>query len=310
MATVLWHPDAKRLIIPTARGKPWSGGSEKAKFGFHTTETSVLPNYSSPPHMTLQPGVELWQHIPFDLAAYSVRSSKVDSMKYFYQIEIVGFARFTNGMPDWWYLPIAELIGWFIDNLGVELEFEDFSVMRFGIFAPQRRTFVTVDAFSGVLGHGHVGRGIDSHWDPGKIDVERLEAMLGDRPPPPPPPRKEEDMPLLPLRYGDGYNDGTELTHPLSGDTIITDTRYKRSDVRAVQGMLAEAGATLTLDGRYGQETADSMMEIIPVTAADSEGFVFHGNDWTPLLMASVGSHSSHAPMSHDHPLVGKTGSN
>ena len=59
-------------------------------------------------------------------------------------------------------------------------------------------------------------------------------------------------------------------------------------DVRAVQGMLAEAGAALTLDGRYGTETVAAMMVVIPDSARDSLGYKFHGNDWTPLLLATI----------------------
>jgi hypothetical protein len=97
----------------------------------------------------------------------------------------------------------------------------------------------------------------------------------------------EDDMAFLPLDYGDGYPDGTTLTHPVDGE-FVTDRHFKRSDVRAVQGMLAEAGAVLTLDGLYGDETAAAMMEIIPASAADSQGNRFHGNDWTPLLLATI----------------------
>ena len=188
-ATTLWHPDATRQINPRLRGKPWKGGSGKPKFGFHTTETSGFPNYSFPPHMKLSPSVGLRQHISFGKAAYSVRSGAVDTMEYFYQFEIVGYARFIHDMPDWWYLDVAKLIQWAHENLGVPIEFEDYSDPRYGRFAWQRRNYATVDDFSGIIGHCHVGRGTDVHWDPGKLDVERLEAMLSDLAPPPEPPQ-------------------------------------------------------------------------------------------------------------------------
>ncbi len=192
---ILWHPTATRKLY-SARGKPWKGGSGKPKFVFHTTETAGLPNYAAPPHMTLHPGVRLYQHIPFNLAAYSVRSGKVDTMQFAYQIEVIGRAReVPNYRNHPWYLEVADLIDWFHDNLGVPIVFEDFHKQpSYGQFAWQRRNYATVDAFSGILGHCHVGRGIDSHWDPGKLDVERLEAMIGSAPPPPPPDPEEDDM--------------------------------------------------------------------------------------------------------------------
>ncbi len=285
MATILWHPDATKQIF-SAAGKRWEGGSGKPKFLFHTTETESFPRYSAPPHMTLHPGIpELRQHIPFDLAAYSVRSGKVDTMKFAYQIEVIGRARQVPlYRADPWYNEVAKLIQWFYDNFGVPLEFEDFTRMRFGQFAAQRRNYDTVDAFSGILGHGHVGRGIDSHWDPGRLNVTLLEEILKGLAPPPPPPSEEDDM-FLPLEFGDGFKDGTTLQHPdyNGGKEFTTDRAFKRSDVRAVQEMLRDAGGKLDLDGRYGPQTVTSMLAVLP-SAADSKGTVFHGNDWTPLL--------------------------
>ncbi len=282
--TILWHPNATRKTYTFRKGKAWKGGSGKPKFLFHTTETAGLPNYSAPPHMTLHPGHKLWQHIPFDRAAYSVRSGKVDSSRFVYQIEVIGRAReVPMYKDDPWYLEVADLIDWFHDNLGVPIVFEDFRRMRYGQFAQQRRNYATVDEFSGILGHAHVGRGIDSHWDPGRLDVPRLEAMLASAPPPPPPP-KEEDM-FLPLEFGDGYVDGTVLSHPdyNKGKSFVAEREFKKSDVRAVQEMLRDAGGALGLDGRYGPTTVSAMVAVLP-SAADSKGTVFHGNDWTPLL--------------------------
>ncbi len=295
MATVLWHPDAIKRPYK-AKGKPWSGGSGNPKFLFHTTETTGLPNYSAPPHMTLHPGVKLWQHIPFNMAAYSVRSGKVDTMTFAYQIEVIGRARevpMYRAVP--WYTEVAKLIQWFHDNLGVPIEFEDFSVMKYGQLAPQRRNYATVDAFSGVLGHAHVGRGIDSHWDPGRLNVELLEEMLNKPGPPPPPTLEEEEM--LPLKYGDGMEDGQTLTyppgHPEAGAQFTTSRFYKRSDVRAVQGMLRDAGASVNTDGVYTVKTAEAIMFVTPGSGADSNGFWFHGNDWAPTLKAAYGGSGS-----------------
>ncbi len=286
MATILWHPDATKQIF-SAKGKLWRGGSGKPKFLFHTTETDVFPRYSAPPHMTLHPGTgELRQHIPFNRAAYSVRSGKVDTTMFAYQIEVIGRARqvpMYRAVP--WYTEVAKLIQWFHDNFDVPLVFEDFSVVKFGQFAVQRRNYATVDAFSGILGHCHVGRGIDSHWDPGRLNVPLLQNILKGLQPPPPPPLKEDDM-FLPLEFGDGFKDGTTLQHPdyNGGKEFVTDRQFKRSDVRAVQEMLRDAGGKLDLDGRYGSETVEAMKTVLPTSAADSKGTVFHGNDWTPLL--------------------------
>ncbi len=196
MATILWHPDAKKQIF-SAKGKPWhtgTGGSGKPKYLDHMTETRGFPNYKAPPHMTtnLFTG-ELRQHIPFNLAAYAVRDGLVDIMKFVYQIEHIGYSALVRGYPDIWYKNKADLMMWFHLNLGVPLQFADFSIMRYGQWAKQRMNRAEVDAFSGILGHAHVGRGRDTHWDPGKLDIDRLQTFLIVPPPPEPPPQEEEE---------------------------------------------------------------------------------------------------------------------
>ncbi len=109
--------------------------------------------------------------------------------------------------------------------------------------------------------------------------------------PPPPPPTLEDDM--LPLRYGDGFTNGGEHAyppgHPEAGTTFTTSRRHKRSDVRAIQGVLRDAGADVNLDGRYTLKTAAAVMAVTPSTGADSNGFEFHGNDYAPTFKAAYG---------------------
>ncbi len=200
---VLWHPDAKRHPILGRPGKPWAGGQGNPKYLFHTTEiTTRWPNYSSPPHLTLNPWTgELRQHVAFTLAAYSVRSSRVDEMQYTYQVEHWGKAKDVPTYPDHWYRNVAALIQWLHDNLDVPLVFDDFTNLRFGPLG-SRLPYDQVDDFSGIIGHGRVGRGIDTHWDPGALDVPRLEAMLEAIAPPPPPP--EEKMTTRQDKADDG----------------------------------------------------------------------------------------------------------
>ncbi len=195
--SLLWHPHAERQVVGLRQGKKWSGGTGNPKFLFHTMEfTNRWPRYAAPPHMTHNPFTgELRQHIPFDRAAYSVRSGKVDSMKFVYQIEHWGKAADVPSYPVAWYRNVANLIQWFHDNLGVPLAFADFTTMRYGEWAPQRLAYSVVDGFAGVIGHAHVGRGIDKHWDPGKLNVQLLVDILGTaKPAPPPPPIMDDEM--------------------------------------------------------------------------------------------------------------------
>lgn len=177
------YPGSQSARLAAYPGKPWSGGSLKPKLVLHSTETRGLPNYTSPPHLTANlDRVLFYQHVPFDRAAYSIRSSAVESLRYVYQVELIGYAADIPNYSDRWYAELSKMIAWFTANLGVPRVFADFSVMQAGATAPQRMTLTAVDSFSGVLGHGHVGRGIDTHWDPGKLDVARLETV---GPPPP-----------------------------------------------------------------------------------------------------------------------------
>ena len=192
---VLWHPDADRRPVTGRPGKKWDGGTGNPKYLFHTTEiTTRWPNYMAPPHLTLNPWTgELRQHVAFNLAAYAVRSSRVDAMRFVYQVEHWGKAKLVPTYPDHWYENVAELIRWFHDNLGVPIIFDDFTNLRYGPLG-SRLPYDDVDTFAGIIGHGRVGRGIDTHWDPGALDVPRLEAMLDTVTPPPPPPTLKDDM--------------------------------------------------------------------------------------------------------------------
>jgi len=129
----VWHPTATRKYY-SLRGKPWIGGdATKPKVLLHTTETLGMPNYSAPPHMTFfaqRTTRDLYQHIGFDKAAYSVRDNALEDDKFTYQVEIIGYAAKVPGYLDLFYQNLAWLLLWFNKEMGVPLEFADFSVMN------------------------------------------------------------------------------------------------------------------------------------------------------------------------------------
>jgi hypothetical protein len=63
-------------------------------------------------------------------------------------------------------------------EMGVPDVWLDFSCCAFGAETDCRRTRDQVDRFAGFLGHCHFGRGIDTHGDPGQLDVERLRSFM------------------------------------------------------------------------------------------------------------------------------------
>jgi hypothetical protein len=139
-----------------------------------------------------------------------------------------------------------------------------------------------------VIGHRDVKHNTTC---PGNEWWDWVQAEGWVPPPPPPPPTLEDDM--LPLKYGDGMEDGQLLTypagHPSAGRKFTTSRFYKRSDMRGMQGVLRDAGASVNTDGEYTVETAAAIMAVTPRTGADSNGFELHGNDFAPIFKAAYG---------------------
>lgn len=181
---ILWHPDAERHVIPGREGKSWRASTGKRRVILHTWEfTTRWPNYTTPPHLSLWPRpfqhrAKLRQHVPFDRAAYSITDEQQETARMTWQIEIAGQAAEVPNYPQVWYDDVSALLSWFVVELDVPWMFADFSVMLAGADAPQRWDWGTFSDFAGYLGHGHAGKGRDRHWDPGKLDVSRLEEPM------------------------------------------------------------------------------------------------------------------------------------
>ena len=295
---VMFPPATKGLPRAATYG-PLQADKYRIALVYHTTETPSWAAFSfglSAPHYSYKPATREWRWHGAELdrrvgTMKSSRTTGTPANEKSIQCEIVAYSdkRVADGSPtrlwvghltDDNYQDLAEFAAWVAVNSTVNLT----HVMtvppggwRFGADSPWRLPRQEWLTFDGVGAHGGVTG--QRHWDTGILDLERITIQALKL--------LEERMAFLPLEYGDGYNDGTTLTHPVAGD-FVTDRRFKRSDVRAVQGMLAEAGAVLTLDGRYGTETVDAMMAVIPDSARDSLGYTFHGNDWTPLLLATI----------------------
>lgn len=219
---IQWHPDADKELFP-ARGKPWVGGSGRRKLVLHTIEANGWPNYEAPPHLTLNPiGRELRQHVPFDKAAYALRFNDGEDDRYTWQIELWGRAANTPDYPDEWYRGVAEQVAWFVMNMGVRHIYADFSEMRYGINAPQRMSHEETDAFQGILGHAHWGKGVDSHWDPGRINVGKLsryveEEIVSDK-------YKETSQPGFQVAWDKAIDYGMYSEHTLPSDIVLCET--------------------------------------------------------------------------------------
>ena len=173
-------------------GKPWSGGVGNRKLVFHTIEGAdpwdigwprTWSRWTSSPHLAMNSdrfpdGDWLYQTLPFDVAAYAIRDNDLEDDAYTYQMEMAGRARNVPGYSDQFYEALATVADYMVAVMGVPDTWMDFSCARAGEQSPCRRTKAEVDDFAGFLGHCHVGYGIDPHWDPGKLDVQRVRSFM------------------------------------------------------------------------------------------------------------------------------------
>ena len=184
-------------------GKPWRGFSEPMCV-LHTLEFSGFPNvdkWDSPSHYVYNPmRQELRQYVSTSKAAYSLRANSVEDDHFTLQVEMFGKAASVPYYSDQWYEGVAALVDYVHIKYGIPLHFADFSVMKAGENAPQRLTATQTQGFSGFMGHGHFGRGVDAHWDPGMLDVDRVMSYL------------QED--IMPIEIWHAYIDALFLGRP------------------------------------------------------------------------------------------------
>ena len=164
-------------------GKPWVGVT-KPIVVLHTLEFNSWPDpdrWDAPAHLVCNPNTgEVHQYLPMDKAAYSVRDNALEDDFPTWQVELWGRAAEVPNYSDEWYQGLAGLLDVFITEYGIPVEFADFSrvAVAYPGATPDRMTDVDVRAFSGFLGHCHMGLGVDTHWDPGRLDVERVLSFM------------------------------------------------------------------------------------------------------------------------------------
>jgi hypothetical protein len=113
-----------------------------------------------------------------DKAAYSVRNNAQENDCPTFQVELWGNAANVPRYSDEWYQGVADLCQVFVDEYGIPPDFADFTNVRYGAYAPQRMSDEDVTAFSGFLGHCHMGYGVDTHWDPGELDAAKVLSYM------------------------------------------------------------------------------------------------------------------------------------
>jgi hypothetical protein len=165
--TLTWHPDATHIPHIDA-GEFTSGGH---KLVWHTTETTGLPDYGgSSPHFTIEPHTgRLWQHIPIDRAARSLKAGGPNLWNTI-QVEIIGSAKDSQDWPAAAYAHLAELARWIERNAGVPRRC---AVTFTGSGGVHRLSNEDFHAYAGHIGHQHAPAPND-HWDPGKLRIDSI----------------------------------------------------------------------------------------------------------------------------------------
>jgi len=251
-------------------GKPWNGTTAPMCV-LHTLEFNGWPQtwkWDSPSHFVYNPNTqELRQYVSTNRSAYSLRNNALEDDYLTLQIELWGKAKDVPGYSDEWYEGVAALLSWVNGKYGIPLTFADFSVMDPGRYAPQRMTAEATDKFTGFLGHGHFGRGVDEHWDPGMLDVKKVLSYIededmvthykiGERT------ATYEDVTWLLFQLAGGIIDPNKHSSQVSGLLGKTDVRLPTSadfdKIATLTGMSSFARANLTEFGlyRFGKEIA------------------------------------------------------
>jgi len=166
------------------QGKEWRGETAPILV-IHTLEGNYWPDpqrWESPSHIVCNPNTgEIKQYVSMNKAAYSVRDNALEDDYPTWQVELWGKAANVPGYSDEWYQGVANLLDTFHDVYNIPVVFADFSNVSYGADAPQRMTDEAIRAFSGFLGHCHMGKGVDTHWDPGELDVEKVKGFMKER---------------------------------------------------------------------------------------------------------------------------------
>lgn len=160
----VWHPAAAR--VPHIDAGEFTGGGHKLVW--HTTETKGLPDYGgTSPHFTIDPvSGRLWQHIPIDRAARALKAGGPNFWNTI-QVEIIGYAEYSQDWSDGEYAHLAGLARWIERNAGVPR----WCGVKFRIGVGR----LSPDEFRSYAGHcGHMHVPGNDHYDPGNFRIGRV----------------------------------------------------------------------------------------------------------------------------------------
>lgn len=189
------YPDALWDPVPGFDGlRPFTGSARKITL--HTTETAGKPNWAAQgsgiPHFTLDLAGPCWQHLPLDIAAYTLSGgehSPNSAAGVNIQIEIVGYAKDAPTWSPARYDTLRRLLQWVCSTVGAPMEFpfQFTGSDGYGRDGAVRQTWEAFRDADGIVGHSHAP--YNDHWDPGDLDTAALADP--DLPPEPQPPGED-----------------------------------------------------------------------------------------------------------------------
>lgn len=187
-----WYKDFE--LVKGNNSGTFVSGSKK-KLVLHTTEggsaAGAIAAYkanNSWPHFTVDPIKKIkYQHVDTGFPARALRNKAGGTETNrggAIQIEIVGRASESHNWSQETLKWLAEeVIGPICKNEGIKLEAPlKFLGQQDGLLASekakQRLSYKDWESANYILGHQHVPE--NSHWDPGKIDIEKILSYIKD----------------------------------------------------------------------------------------------------------------------------------
>jgi hypothetical protein len=175
------------------RDAPARGVLHTVEANYYRPSQDDYYGHRNPPHFTITTGGVAYQHYTTARAARALRhprrtpdTNRMNAI----QIELVGYARSIHLMPGQQFGKLREIMRWIESVHGVRREapLEFRGPEAYGEDAPYRISDKEWAKFNAWLGHQHVPN--NSHWDPGKINIDALLA------------RSEWEQPGDPVRVG------------------------------------------------------------------------------------------------------------
>jgi len=182
-----WWSEAIQIPFDFQNGGMYTGGPYRGVI--HTTESkSYTPSTKSyyghhnPPHFTIvKPGssdeVKVYQHFGINVAARALENHKggvETNRRSAIQIEIAWKAAEIDSLPFAMVIKLWDWMRWVEDQTDIKrwitptFRGQEAS----GLNSLSRMSDAEWNDFNGWCGHQHVPE--NSHWDPGKLDINRL----------------------------------------------------------------------------------------------------------------------------------------